>query len=417
MMSRENFLRSVWPMAVAAGAVAAALGLRAIGAETPAMKKAPKSAQPSPLAAEGRQAGFRGNAIALCQACEPCGPAPLSGVDCAAGCQDDCGEARWRDWRPIDWQTYGHGEYIGPARLPHVSEYHLRVDDQLEMIYRLTREQTSEPYRLNVGDEIRVESLIDGKLDRDLVIQPDGSITLRLLGQMTAAQRTVAQLRDEIDQAYMKYYREPAISVTPLKVNTKLEDIRAAVDSRAGQGGQLRRVRVTPEGDVQLVGIGSVRAMGLTLSELKAEVDARYAELVDGIEVTPVLEARAPRYVYVVGEVRTPNRFTLEGPTTVTQAIALAGGWINTGNLREIVVFRRADDWRLMATRLDMRGALLGAKPCPADEIWLRDSDVVIVPKMPIAVLDDFIELIFTRGVYGVLPISYFYNLNTATVL
>ena len=26
-------------------------------------------------------------------------------------------------------------------------------------------------------------------------------------------------------------------------------------------------------------------------------------------------------------------------------------------------------------------GALLGVRPCPADEIWLRDSDIVLVPK------------------------------------
>jgi polysaccharide export outer membrane protein len=73
-------------------------------------------------------------------------------------------------------------------------------------------------------------------------------------------------------------------------------------------------------------------------------------------------------------------------------------------NLREIVVLRRTDDWRLMATRLDLRGALLGKRPCPADDVWVRDSDIIIVPKSPILLIDDFIELVFTRGVYGVIP-------------
>ena len=56
-------------------------------------------------------------------------------------------------------------------------------------------------------------------------------------------------------------------------------------------------------------------------------MDERYAQYVDGIEITPILITRAPRYVFVVGEVRTPGRYTLEGPTTVMQSIALAGGW------------------------------------------------------------------------------------------
>ena len=126
---------------------------------------------------------------------------------------------------------------------------------------------------------------------------------------------------------------------------------------------------------------------------------------------------RAPRFLYVIGEVRTPGRFDLTGPTTLMQAIALAGGWNNGGNLREIVVFRRAEDWRLIATRIDIRGALLGQRPCPADEIWLRDSDIVVVPKMPIQLLDDFIELVFTRGIYGIIPLSTSINIASSSTL
>ena len=57
-----------------------------------------------------------------------------------------------------------------------------------------------------------------------------------------------------------------------------------------------------------------------------------------------------------------------------------------------------------MATMLDVRGALLGRRPCPADEIWLRDGDIVVVPKSDILLKDDFINLVFTRGLYGLLP-------------
>lgn len=125
-----------------------------------------------------------------------------------------------------------------------------------------------------------------------------------------------------------------------------------------------------------------------------------------GIEVTPVLVQRAPRFVYVLGEVLVPGRYELTGPTSAMQAVTLAGGWNNGGNLRRMVIFRRGDDWRLMATQLDLRGAMLGHAPCPADEIWIRDSDIVLVPKSSVKVTNDFIELVFTRGIYGVVPMS-----------
>ena len=78
---------------------------------------------------------------------------------------------------------------------------------------------------------------------------------------------------------------------------------------------------------------------------------------------------------------------------------------MNGGYLREIVVFRRADDWRLLATRLDLRGALYGKRPIPSDEIWLRDSDIVLVPKSPITRATDLVDQVFTRGVNNVIPL------------
>ncbi|MFV2066894.1 MAG: polysaccharide biosynthesis/export family protein [Pirellulales bacterium] len=348
-----------------------------------------------------------GVAIQLCQALGPAAPHSISGVDCVAdGCgSTGGGELGWEAMGPIRWQAYAQGEYVGPARTAHVDQYRVRPDDRIDFVYRLTRDKSHKPYELNVGDVIRVESFADERLNRDqLIVQPDGTITLRLLGQVPAWGRTVAQLRQDLERRYTKYYHDPAITVTPLRVNAKLEDLRATVDARAGRGGQQIRVRVTPEGTIQLPALSSVLVQGLTLDEVKREVDARYAACVEGIEVTPVLAERAPRFVYVLGEVRNPGRFTLEGPTTVMQSIALAGGWNVGGNLRQVVVFRRGDDWRLLATLLDVQGALYGRRPCPADEIWLSDSDIVLVPKAPILIADEFIDLVFTRGIYGAMP-------------
>jgi polysaccharide export outer membrane protein len=347
---------------------------------------------------------------------------PDGGANCGAGCgrMASCG-------LPPAFPTNRPGEYLMPERIVHVPEYRLRVDDGLEVVYRLTREQSSSPYRLNVGDVIMVESLTDPTMNRGdlqagqgLVIQPDGTITLHMLGQVPAARLTVEELRQKLNELYKRFHRDPQIIVTPLKVNTKLEDLRAAVSTPyygGGEGGQARRVQVMPDGTIQLPAIGSVVAQGLTLDELKREVDERYAEIVTGIEATPVLRQRAPRYVFVVGEVRKPGRYTLEGPTTVMQAIAMAESWIVGANLKEVVVFRRDECWQLLATKLDIRAALLGKQACPAYEIWLRDSDLVIVPQCSMRVANDWIELVFTRGLYGVLPANYTVNVLRGSML
>ncbi|MBT6153906.1 MAG: polysaccharide biosynthesis/export family protein [Planctomycetaceae bacterium] len=335
---------------------------------------------------------------------------------CLHGCSQCMGES-WSNQEPIAWEVFAQGEYIGPARSPHLPEYRLRVDDTIEFVYRLTGKVTAQPYRLNVNDELQIESLTIEGFDRTVIIQPDGTITLARIGQIAAAGRSVKELREALNQAYSKHLRDPNFVVTPLKSNSKLEELRSSVDSRFGAGGQNRQARVTPEGTIQLPAIGSVSAQGLTLAELQSEIEHRYGELVHGLEVTTILVARAPRSLYVVGEVRNPGRFPLEGPTTVMQAIALAGSWNIGAKLNHVIVLRRDENWQLIATRLPLHDAFFGKTSCPDGEIWLRDSDIVIVPKSRIQWTGDLIELFFTRGLYGVLPINGAFQLRNLSVI
>ncbi|MEX0977277.1 MAG: sugar ABC transporter substrate-binding protein, partial [Pirellulales bacterium] len=80
-------------------------------------------------------------------------------------------------------------------------------------------------------------------------------------------------------------------------------------------------------------------------------------------------------------------------------------------------IFRRADDWRLIATIVDLRNAMLGKTPCPPGEIWLSDADLIIVPKSRILWTDNLIELVFTRGLYGVIPFSGSYSFTDVSAV
>lgn len=358
--------------------------------------------------------------VQLCQACEPVnsepiydasfGERPLCGVheSMPNGCKD-CKEPGWKDARTIPWQAFGPGEYVGPSRFQHVPEYRLRVDDQIDFVYRLTRAELSHPYKLEVGDTFKIESINNPEINREVHVQPDGNITVLMLPPVRAARRTLLEVKKDLEEKYTIVLRKPSLTLSPVKVGTRLEDLRASVDNRFGSGGQGINTRVMPDGMIRLPAIGSVPAQGLTLDELKLEVDERYHDVVAGIEVTPILQQRANRFVYVLGEVRTPGKFTLDQPTSVLMALAMAGHSTIGGNNREVVVFRRADDWKLMATRLDLNGAILGKKPSPSDEIWLRDSDVIVVPKSALWRLDNFIELAFTRGIYAIAPANTFF--------
>jgi polysaccharide export outer membrane protein len=51
----------------------------------------------------------------------------------------------------------------------------------------------------------------------------------------------------------------------------------------------------------------------------------------------------------------------------------------------------------------------------PADDIWLNDSDIVLVTKTPIQQVDELIEQVFTRGLYGVMPREVLWNLDSVS--
>ena len=319
-------------------------------------------------------------------------------------------EPTWRDQSRIPFETYGPGEYIGPARTPHVPEYRLRVDDVLEFVYQVTRLGHSQGYRLSAGDTIRITSPVDEKLNEaarlgGITIMPDNTISLDLIGNIVAGGKTVGELKAELDMRYSRFYdTKPNIVVSGIITGTRLQDFIDSVDARAGSGGQSRQVTVAPDGTIRLPLAGSVGVVGLSLDELEREVNMRYAQQLQGLRVTPILITRAPRFIYVTGEVAQPGRFELDAPTSALQAIALAGSFNNGGNIRQIVVFRRDKNWRLMAIKLDLAGGLFGKRPLPSDEIWLRDSDIVLIPKTPILRLADAVDLYFTRSLYGIFP-------------
>jgi polysaccharide export outer membrane protein len=363
----------------------------------------------------GRQQCSRCELLPVPMGCNEQAPGPVKGI---LGVNEDvcrrlCREPTFQDSQIVPWEMFAYGEYIGPHRTPHVPEYRLRVDDRLEFVFCRSRKQSPLPYQIYVGDTITISSATDSSINQEkLVVLSDGTISLPLIGQVQAAGKTVAQLQDALNNLYLEYMNDPAVLVQVVAGNTPLNDIIDSIDATQGIGGQVRRVLVSPDGTIQLPVIGLVPAVGLTLEEIRREVNARYRMRVTGLELTPILLERAPRFIYVLGQVTTPGRYELTAPTTVLQSIALAEGDLQGGNLRNIVVLRRDENWRLTATRLDLAGAVHGRRPLPTDEMFLRDSDIVIVPRKPIQRLSEAVDLYFTRTLYGIYPRAFLFDID-----
>lgn len=79
--------------------------------------------------------------------------------------------------------------------------------------------QASPEYRMGPEDQIRVSVWENAQLTLDLVVRPDGKISMPLIQDVTAEGQTAAGLATQIQQKLTTFIKEPQVSVIVLQVN------------------------------------------------------------------------------------------------------------------------------------------------------------------------------------------------------
>ena len=80
-----------------------------------------------------------------------------------------------------------------------------------------TLAQEAVDYRFNPGDVVRVSVWREEVLDRQALVQPDGTISFPLVGQVAAAGRTAAAVQAEIAQRIDQYIPDAVVTVELLE--------------------------------------------------------------------------------------------------------------------------------------------------------------------------------------------------------
>ena len=107
------------------------------------------------------------------------------------------------------------------------------------------------------------------------------------------------------------------------------------------QNAELTRVvPVRPDGKISLPLIHDLQASGLTPLELRDSIRQKLADYVPAAEVSVIVGDVQSFKVSVMGKVQRPDRYRLRSPTTVLDALALAGGFQEYANTENIVILR-----------------------------------------------------------------------------
>ncbi len=132
-------------------------------------------------------------------------------------------------------------------------------------------------------------------------------------------------------------------------------------------------VAVRPDGMISLPLVSDVRAGGVTPDKLAEALKQAFAQYITEPEVmVQVSQVRSKKY-FVMGEVGRPGQYELVVPTTVSQALAIAGGFREYADTKKIVILRGHK-----RHEFNYRDWVRGRNP--GQNILLENGDQIIVP-------------------------------------
>lgn len=140
------------------------------------------------------------------------------------------------------------------------------------------------------------------------------------------------------------------------------------------------RQTITPDGFINVEGIGIVYLAGMTVKEadnyMRRQLGRIYSVDGEGAQSDIKLTLGAIRTitVNVMGEVVVPGTYSLSSFSSVYHALYRAGGFSDLGSVRNVSLMRNGKK----VAEVDIYDLLVHGKP--ADNIVLQDGDVVLVP-------------------------------------
>ena len=258
-----------------------------------------------------------------------------------------------------------------------LSDYHIGADDLLQITL------------FNVGAG-------DGKMTPRTVtvrVSQQGVIGLPLLEELSAVGLSVSDLEQALQERYEKYIHNPQVGVlvtqyrqrvsvigavrrpsvvelTGTKTVLEILAISGGVSERAGS--QVHIYRQTPEGRQSFVIDLYVLASNVGL------INDKIAPFVNmPVQAGDVINVPQAGNFFVDGAVGKPGSYQLSRRSTLTQALASAGGVeVDLADYGNISIFRRLSAEKVETINLSLNDVLAGDVADPR----IKADDVIIVP-------------------------------------
>jgi polysaccharide export outer membrane protein len=215
-------------------------------------------------------------------------------------------------------------------------------------------ESSRRRYLITVGDTLNIRFESQSEYDEQVIVRPDGKISLARVRTVQAEGKTPEDLEQELIQKYKPFLKDPSLVVI---VRRPVSDL------------------VQVDGVPTRLGVRDLDHLTVTVARPQ------------------------PQQVYVTGEVERPGAQTYRVPMTALRALILAGGHKRTARLDSVIILRKTDSAEPVALKVDLWPEIRGKA---TTDVALKPYDIVVVPKTCVAKVQDVLD-------------QYLYNLIPAT--
>jgi len=154
-------------------------------------------------------------------------------------------------------------------------------------------------------------------------------------------------------------------------------------------------VQIQPDGYINVPNAGSLYVQGMTVPEVVEALKKAYAKVLhDPIIAVDLIDFQQPFFV-VSGQVNKPGQYDLRADITVSEAIAVAGGFLPTAKTQVFLYHRVSTNW-VEVKKLNLKDILHGKNV--EEDAQMQPGDMIFVPEKFITNFRKYVP--YNPGVY-----------------
>lgn len=138
-------------------------------------------------------------------------------------------------------------------------------------------------------------------------------------------------------------------------------------------------VAVQPDGYATLKGVGTVYIQGQTIPELTETLKTAYAKVLHDPVIVIALKDFEKPYFIASGQVAKPGKYDLRSDLTITEALAIAGGFGDKAKTSQVVLYRQSPSGNFEGKVFNVK-KLLASRNLSEDP-QLLPGDLLYVPQ------------------------------------